>query len=122
MLIVEYRGNKDISVDFPLPRIGSLGMLEQKDRDFWEVKFPYRCFEGNVSDEELTVILPKKCFVDADLFVLDAINKWAEEESEKQFDKLLAFMKAHAQERDKIKKIFGEELSEKMFDFYEKNG
>lgn len=37
------------------------------------------------------------------------------------FDKLMDFMQKHGNDKEKIEDIFGEELSEKMFDFYKKN-
>ena len=48
-------------------------------------------------------------------------NEWAEKETEKMFDKLMDFMQKHGNDKEKIEDIFGEELSEKMFDFYKKN-
>ena len=36
------------------------------------------------------------------------------------FDKLMGFMQKYGNDK-KIENIFGEELSEKMFDFYKKN-
>lgn len=84
------------------------------------MKFPYRCFDELVKKEELIVTLVKSQFVDTDLFLLDKLNEWAEKETEKMFDKLMDFMQKHGNDKEKIEDIFGEELSEKMFDFYKK--
>lgn len=120
-LFVEYRGDDSIVVSYPLPKAGSIGMVVEEKGVFYKVKFSYRCFDENVKKEELTVTLVKSQFVDTDLFLLDKLNEWAEKETEKMFDKLMKFMQEHGSDKEKIKEIFGKELSEKMFDFYEKN-
>lgn len=120
-LFVEYRGDDSVIVSYPLPKVGSIGMIVEEKGIFYKVKFPHRCFDEIVKKEELTVTLVKSQFVDTDLFLLDKLNEWAEKEAEKMFDKLMGFMQKHGGDKEKIKEIFGEELSEKMFDFYEKN-
>lgn len=120
-LFVEYRGDDSIIVSYPLPKAGSIGMVVEEKGVFYKVKFPHRCFDEIVKKEELIVTLVKSQFVDTDLFLLDKLNEWAEKETEKMFDKLMKFMQEHGSDKEKIKEIFGEELSEKMFDFYEKN-
>lgn len=120
-LFVEYRGDDSIIVSYPLPKAGSIGMVVEEKGVFYKVKFPHRCFDEIVKKEELIVTLVKSQFVDTDLFLLDKLNEWAEKETQKMFDKLMKFMQEHGSDKEKIKEIFGEELSEKMFDFYEKN-
>lgn len=120
-LFVEYRGDDSIIVSYPLPKAGSIGMVVEEKGVFYKVKFPHRCFDEIVKKEELIVTLVKSQFVDTDLFLLDKLNEWAEKETEKMFDKLMKFMQEHGNDKEKIKEIFGKELSEKMFDFYEKN-
>lgn len=120
-LFVEYRGDDSIIVSYPLPKAGSIGMVVEEKGVFYKVKFPHRCFDEIVKKEELIVTLVRSQFVDTDLFLLDKLNEWAEKETEKMFDKLMKFMQEHGSDKEKIKEIFGEELSEKMFDFYEKN-
>lgn len=120
-LFVEYRGDDSIVMNCPLPKVGSIGMVAEEKGIFYKVKFPYRCFDEPVKKEELIVTLVKSQFVDTDLFLLDKLNEWAEKETEKMFDKLMDFMQKHGNDKEKIKDIFGEELSEKMFDFYKKN-
>lgn len=120
-LFVEYRGDDSIIVSYPLPKAGSIGMVVEEKGVFYKVKFPHRCFDEIVKKEELIVTLVKSQFVDTDLFLLDKLNEWAEKETQKMFDKLMKFMQEYGSDKEKIKEIFGEELSEKMFDFYEKN-
>lgn len=120
-LFVEYRGDDSIVANCPLPKVGSIGMIVEEKGIFYKVKFPYRCFDEIVKKEELIVTLVKSQFVDTDLFLLDKLNEWAEKETEKMFDKLMGFMQEHGSDKEEIKEIFGEELSGKMFDFYEKN-
>ncbi len=120
-LFVEYRGDDSIVMNCPLPKVGSIGMVAEEKEIFYKVKFPYRCFDELVKKEELIVTLVKSQFVDTDLFLLDKLNEWAEKETEKMFDKLMDFMQKHGNDKEKIEDIFGEELSEKMFDFYKKN-
>lgn len=120
-LFVEYRGDDSIVANYPLPKVGSIGMIVEEKGVFYKVKFPYRCFDEIVKKEELIVTLVKSQFVDTDLFLLDKLNEWAEKETEKMFDKLMGFMQEHGSDKEEIKEIFGEELSKKMFDFYEKN-
>lgn len=120
-LFVEYRGDDSIVASYPLPKTGSIGMVVEEKGVFYKVKFPYRCFDEIVKKEELTVTLVKSQFVDTDFFLLDKLNEWAEKETEKMFDKLMKFMQEHGSDKEKIKEIFGKELSEKMFDFYKKN-
>lgn len=120
-LFVEYHGDDSIVMNCPLPIVGSIGMVAEEKGIFYKVKFPYRCFDELVKKEELIVTLVKSQFVDTDLFLLDKLNEWAEKETEKMFDKLMDFMQKHGNDKEKIEDIFGEELSEKMFDFYKKN-
>lgn len=120
-LFVEYRGDDSIVMNCSLPKVGSIGMVAEEKGIFYKVKFPYRCFDELVKKEELIVTLVKSQFVDTDLFLLDKLNEWAEKETEKMFDKLMDFMQKHGNDKEKIEDIFGEELSEKMFDFYKKN-
>ena len=120
-LFVEYRGDDSVVASYPLPKAGSIGMVVEEKGVFYKVKFPYRCFDEIVKKEELTVTLVRSQFVDTDLFLLDKLNEWAEKETEKMFDKLMDFMQKHGNDKEKIEDIFGEELSEKMFDFYKKN-
>lgn len=119
-LFVEYRGDDSIVMNCSLPKVGSIGMVAEEKGIFYKVKFPYRCFDELVKKEELIVTLVKSQFVDTDLFLLDKLNEWAEKETEKMFDKLMDFMQKHGNDKEKIEDIFGEELSEKMFDFYKK--
>lgn len=120
-LFVEYRGDDSIVMNCSLPKVGSIGVVVEEKGIFYKVKFPYRCFDELVKKEELIVTLVKSQFVDRDLFLLDKLNEWAEKETEKMFDKLMDFMQKYGNDKEEIEDIFGEEISEKMFDFYKKN-